>query len=225
MSAIVNNEKPRFVYWGLNARAQMSMLMLRSANVEYIWDTDTANTWPEPKDRMPFGQLPVLYHNDLVVAQSRTIARYCAKLANIWPENLEENVTADMLMEQAEDIFTLFAKAKYSGDEDAQRSAWQEVKATKLPVKLNSLVKLLGDKNYFSGNNYHAGDIAVFSTLYLMVQAGLGDVLSQYPTLQAHYDNVMQLGSVKAFVEDGGKAYLKVPESKVVDAESELVAV
>ena len=90
MSAIVNNEKPRFVYWGLNARAQMSMLMLRSANVEYIWDTDTANTWPEPKDRMPFGQLPVLYHNDLVVAQSRTIARYCAKLANIWPENLEE---------------------------------------------------------------------------------------------------------------------------------------
>ena len=49
MSAIVNNEKPRFVYWGLNARAQMSMLMLRSANVEYIWDTDTANTWPEPK--------------------------------------------------------------------------------------------------------------------------------------------------------------------------------
>ena len=141
MSAIVNNEKPRFVYWGLNARAQMSMLMLRSANVEYIWDTDTANTWPEPKDRMPFGQLPVLYHNDLVIAQSRTIARYCAKLANIWPENLEENVIADMLMEQAEDIFTLFAKAKYSGDEDAQRSAWQEVKATKLPVKLNSLVK------------------------------------------------------------------------------------
>jgi hypothetical protein len=58
-----------------------------------------------------------------------------------------------------------------------------------------------------------------------MVQAGLGDVLSQYPTLQAHYDNVMQLGSVKAFVEDGGKAYLKVPESKVVEAESEQVAV
>jgi len=33
------------------------------------------------------------------------------------------------------------------------------------------------------------------------------------------------LGSVKAFVEDGGKAYLKVPSPKVVDAESEQVAV
>lgn len=221
MSAIVNNEKPRFVYWGLNARAQMSMLMLRSANIDYVWDMDTANTWPSPKDQMPFGQLPALFHNGLMVAQSGTIARYCAKLANIWPANIEKNVKADMLMEHSEDIFTLFAKAKYAGDDDAQRSAWQEVKSTKLPQKLNYLVNLLSDKTFFSGDNYHAGDVAIFSTMYLMVQAGLGDVLSQYPTLQAHYDTVMQLGSVKAFVEEGDKAYFKVPESKVV----ELVAV
>lgn len=218
MSAIINNEKPRFVYWGLNARAQMSMLMLRSANVEYIWDTDMANTWPEPKHRMPFGQLPVLFHNDLVVAQSGSIARYCAKLSNIWPENIKDNVRADMLMEQAEDIFTLFAKAKYAGDENAERKAWEEVKSTKLPVKLNSLVKLLSDKKYFSGNTYNAGDVAIFSTMFLMVQAGLGDMLSQYPTLQSHYDSVMELGSIKAFVEGGDKAYFKVPNP--IEAES-----
>ena len=51
MSSIVSKEKPRFVYWGLNSRAQMSMLMLRSANIEYVWDTETANTWPEPKKK------------------------------------------------------------------------------------------------------------------------------------------------------------------------------
>ena len=223
MSGIVNHKKPRFVYWGLNARAQMSMLMLRSANVEYIWDTATANTWPEPKDRMPFSQLPVLYHNDLIIAQSGTIARYCAKLANIWPDNLEKNVMADMLMEQAADIFNLFAKAKYAGDEDVQKTAWQEVKSIKLPKKLNSLVKLLDDKTYFSGNNYHAGDIAIFSAMYLMIQAGLGEVLSHYPTLHKHYDNIIQIGNISEFIEDGDKVYFKVPESTVV--ESELVSV
>ena len=42
MSAIATSEKkdvkPRFVYWGMNSRAQMSMLMLRSMNVDYVWD-------------------------------------------------------------------------------------------------------------------------------------------------------------------------------------------
>ena len=222
MSAIATSEKkdvkPRFVYWGMNSRAQMSMLMLRSMNVDYVWDTATANTWPDPKEKMPFGQLPVLFHNNLTIAQSGTIARYCAKLANIWPTNLEHNVMADMLMEQSEDIFNLFGRAKYSGDEDQQRKAWLEVKLTKLPQKLDSLVKLLGDKTYFSGDKHHAGDVAVFSSLHLMVQAGLGDMLSQYPTLKAHYDKVLELGSVKEFVDEGHKAYFKVPEPKEVQS-------
>ena len=59
MTSILNDE-PRFVYWGLNARGQLPMLLLRSANIEYIWDKDTANTWPAPKKDTPFGQLPIL---------------------------------------------------------------------------------------------------------------------------------------------------------------------
>mgnify|MGYP006439588571 FL=1 len=209
MSSIVKKEKPRFVYWGLNSRAQMSMLMLRSANIEYEWDTETANTWPEPKEKMPFGQLPVLLHNNLTIAQSGTIARYCAKLSNIWPDKIEDNIMADMLMEHAEDIFKLFAKAKYAGDESAQRDAWIELKETKLPQKLNYLVRLLKDNTYFSGNNYHAGDIAIFSTMYLIVQSGIEDVLTNYPTLQAHYENILHLGSINEFIEEGSRAYFK----------------
>ena len=57
-----------------------------------------------------------------------------------------------------------------------------------------------------------------------MVQAGLGDMLSRYPTLKAHYDKVLQLGSVKEFVEEGDKPYFKVPEPKVVHSEQELQA-
>ena len=88
----------------------------------------------------------------------------------------------------------------------------------KLPQKLDSLVKLLGDKTYFSGDKHHAGDVAVFSSLHLMIQAGLGDMLSQYPTLKAHYDKVLELGSVKEFVDEGHKAYFKVPEPKEVQS-------
>lgn len=39
MTSIVTNEKPRFVYWKMNSRAQMSMIMLRCSNMEYDWDS------------------------------------------------------------------------------------------------------------------------------------------------------------------------------------------
>ena len=39
MTSIATNDiTPRFVYWGLNARAQLPMLLLRAANIKYIWD-------------------------------------------------------------------------------------------------------------------------------------------------------------------------------------------
>lgn len=158
---------------------------------------------------MPFGQLPVLFHNDLTIAQSGAIVRYCAKLANLWPQKMEDVVMADMLIEQSEDIFKLFGKAKYAGDEDAQKEKWIELKETKLPQKLDSLAKLLGDKTYFSGDNHTAGDVAIFSTLFLLVQAGLEEVLSEYPTLQSHYENVLKLGSINEFVQEGHAAYFK----------------
>ena len=209
MTSIVNNEKPRFVYWKINARAQMSMLMLRCSNMEYEWDSETANKWPEPKEQMPFGQLPVLYHNNLTIAQSGAIVRYCAKLANLWPQKVEDEVMADMLIEQSEDIFKLFGKAKYAGDEDAQREAWIELRDTKLPQKLDPLVGLLGNKTYFSGESHHAGDVAIFSTLFLVKQAGLEEVLSSYPTLLSHYENVSKLGCINEFMQEGQDAYFK----------------
>ena len=208
----ISNDEPRFVYWGLNARGQLPMLLLRSANIEYIWDMDTANTWPAPKKDTPFGQLPILYHNHLVIPQSATIARYCARLANIMPQEEEKRIMADMLIEQANDIFNLFGKAKYAGDEDAQYNAWKELCDVKLHDKLTPLVKLLGDKNYFSGDNFHAGDIAIFSILYLIKQAGLKKELSKYPTLIKHYSNVSNLGSIKTFVDEENPPYFIAPD-------------
>ena len=61
------------------------------------------------------------------IAQSGAIARYCAKMAKLWPANdWEAEVLCDMVMEQCNDIFSLFAKAKYAGDEAAQTDAWDK---------------------------------------------------------------------------------------------------
>ena len=73
----------KFVYWKIHARATPAMLMLSAAGLPFEWDDATANAWPATKGSTPFGQLPVLYDGDLLLAQSGAINRYCAKKAGL----------------------------------------------------------------------------------------------------------------------------------------------
>jgi len=215
------NYPPRFVYWRLNSRAQLPMLMLRASNLHYEWDSYTANTWPNPKDKMPFGQLPVLFHNDRVIAQSSTISRYCAKLAGLLPTDEDAALQVDMLMEHCKDIFSIFSKAKYSAsnisDPDAakstQKRAWADVREVQLPQKLDYLAKHLGVNKFFSGPppTFNAADVAVFSTLYLVRQAGLWTCLDKYPTLISHYERMKTQGSIQEFIDEKNNPYFVAP--------------
>ena len=210
MSQFPNNNNiqlPRFVYWKIDARAQLPMLLLHAGNKKYIWDDATANTWPEKKDQMPFGQLPVMYHNDLVIPQSGTISRYCASLSDLVPNVNKDSVMSDMLMEHSNDIFNLFSKAKYSGDEEQQRVAWISIRDEKLPKMLKYLENLLENKKYFNGNKVCAGDIAVFSIINLSIRAGLSKCLDEFPNLDRHYSTVFELGTIRDFMEEKHPVY------------------
>ena len=215
MSVIVDNDStPRFVYWKLAARAQEAMLMLDAAGIEYVWDDAPANKWKQedsPKKNMPFGQLPVLFHNGLCIAQSGTMTRYCSALSSLLSDNIQHQVLSDMLHEHCNDIFNLFGKAKYSGDDIAQKISWQRVKEVQLPEKLDYLVTLLGDKPFFAGDDIQAGDVSVFSILNLAINAGLTDCLKKYPTLQSHYDKVSRIGNIPKYLEAGHSPYFKAP--------------
>ena len=215
MSVIVDNDAThRFIYWKLAARAQEAMLMLDAANIKYVWDDEPAKRWKSetdsPKKNMPFGQLPVLMHNNMQIAQSGTMARYCAALSSLLSEEIKDQVTSDMVHEHCNDIYNLFAKAKYSGDDLAQKISWQRVKEVQLPEKLTHIVKLLGDKNFLCGDLVQAGDISLFSILNLAMNAGLTECLKNFPTLQNHYNQVSRIGNIPKYLEAGHGAYFKV---------------
>ena len=198
------NNQPIFIYWDFNARAQMGMLMLHAGNIDYIWDYDKANTWPSFKQYMPFGKLPVLYHNDLIISHSNTIARYCANLSKLIPNNKKDYVLSDMLVEHCEEIYNIFLKAH---NLSPSKKLWIKVENNILPVKLIYLSKLLKNNNFFSGDNYYMGDIAVFSIIYLAIQAGLTKCLDVFPTLRNHYKKVLNIGTIKSFVNANHKSY------------------
>ena len=201
----VSDSPLKFHYWKLAARAQTPMLMLHAANIDYTWE-EPPEDWKSVKNNFPFGQLPCLEHHNKIIAQSGTIARYCAHLSTLMPDDIFKQLDADMLMEFSNDIYNLFVKAKYAGDDLAQQVGWQRVKTKQLPEKMEYLVKFLGDKPFFSGDEVHAGDVAIFSILNLAIEAGV-DWTNDYPTIKAHYDRVQNVGTINKYLENKPKPY------------------
>lgn len=107
--------KPTLIYWNLHSRGDIPQAFFWAGNVEYDNDYDSANSWPEKKDETPFGQLPVLKHGSLVIAQGGSINRYAAKLAGLYPKDPVETAICDMYMEEMLDIFSEVYKVSLIG--------------------------------------------------------------------------------------------------------------
>lgn len=107
------SEKPILVYWDLCGRGDISKCLLYAGNIEYVLDTENANSWPAYKEKCPFGQLPVLLHGEsLVLAQGGAINRYCARLGGLYPENSKDASMCDMIIEECMDIFSGLFKVR-----------------------------------------------------------------------------------------------------------------
>lgn len=98
--------KPVLVYWDLCGRGDVVKCLFLAANIDYELDSENANSWPAYKDKCPFGQLPVLKHGDLVLAQGGAINRYVARLGGLYPTDPIEASQCDMIIEEVMDIFS-----------------------------------------------------------------------------------------------------------------------
>ena len=199
-----NKDVPKFIYWKVNARALTPMLLLHAGKVDYHWDDETANNWPQSKNDMPFGQLPVMHHKGLTIAQSGSITRYCAKLAGLVSAKEHENVISDMVHEHCNDIFDDFGRAKYCPDvpELKKKLGWHVVISEKLPHKLSYLEKMLEGKKYFNGDELQWGDVCVFAMVELCNQGKMFDAFENCPNLKSHYARVSTHGNIQKYFEE-----------------------
>jgi len=185
------------------------MLLLAAGNVGYVWDYETANQWPASKASMPFGQLPVLKVSTgksiVTLAQSGAISRYCAKVAGLWPNNDLEAGFVDGIMEQCTDIFNGMAKAKYAGDEMAQKKAWEEFTNIVLPAKLQYIENMI----VVDKETVNAADVAVFSIMNLVERAGVS-WRGQSPNVVALYDRVQYVGTIPEYLKAEYPPYFSV---------------
>ena len=71
----------KLTYFNLKGRAELSRLILAEAGVDYEDCRLERDEWAQFKERSfaPFGQLPVLEVDGVVVAQSNSISRFLAR--------------------------------------------------------------------------------------------------------------------------------------------------
>ena len=202
----MSNTTPTFIYWRVASRAHLPMLLLAAGDVSYKLDAETANSWPSKKEEMPFGQLPVLQHNEMTLGQSGAIARYCAKLAGLMPKSDSEYAVVDSVMEQCVDVFNSMVKAKYcQGDKE---NAWKLFE-NELLQKMNWVNKMLEEKNtkYFGGDKVNAADVSVFAVLNLVEKAGI--TLPKWTHLASLYEDVGSMPSVLKYLAENYPPYFQ----------------
>ena len=97
------------IYFKMRAFTEAIQMQLCYGSIPYSyhfpWDYFN-KPWHEVKKEVGFGQLPLLIINDKKrVWQSGSIMRYTARLANTFPENLEDKAIADAIFESSQELF------------------------------------------------------------------------------------------------------------------------
>lgn len=193
-----------FNYFPVRGRLETTKLMLAYKSIPYNENIVTFEEWfsgaKANKEISHFGQIPSMQlPNGKLISQSGAIVRYVAKLADLYPTDIETAAEADMVFEMCQDMNPnpLINWHPY------QSEAWIKANTdyfNALPNKLDAAKLILGDKVYFSGDAPHYGDFAFLHTC-LQVTFLEPSCLAEYPTLVTWVGRMMALPNVATYVQ------------------------
>ena len=163
-----------FPFW----RAEIARLSLFIGNIEFEDVRITSDEFQRVKSdgqldngiKIPFNQLPCLVVDKVSIAQTAGIARFCGKLANLYPQNNNtEAAKIDQFIDIATDLTELISKTKV---EDRKNLSVGEL-TRKLSI-LNKSMEL--SNGYLVGNTISIADIAIWRLMGWITSGSLDGI-------------------------------------------------
>ena len=163
-----------FPFW----RAEIARISLFIGNIEFEDVRITKDEFQRVKSdgqldngiKIPFNQLPCLVVDKVSIAQTGGIARFCGKLANLYPQNNNlEAAKIDQFIDMATDLTVLVASTKV---EDRNNLVIGEL-SRKLSI-LNKSIEL--SNNYLVNNNISIADIAIWRLMGWLTSGSLDGI-------------------------------------------------
>ena len=177
-----------FPFW----RAEVSRISLFIGNIKFEDLRITSEEFQRVKEKgvldddtiIPFHQLPCLKVDDIVIAQTGAVARFCGKLSKLYPENdalLAARI--DQFIDLLTDITTLIISTQV---ENRDKNFLNNI-----DKKLFILNKSINDKdNYIVKSYFSIADIALWS---FMCWLTAGNIASLPKDIAKTYTNIIRL--------------------------------
>lgn len=194
--------KLTLIYFPVRGRAEPIRLMLEELGVAYE-DRLVASLadWARLKPETPFGQVPLLDEDGVVISQSQAIIRHLARAHDFYGKSERERTLADIAEEafaQAEDSYwgPLWQK-----DSDAAIAAYVAGSLHETHARLErNLVRTGGE--YWAGSALTFADFVAFK--YLDMMAALHPAsLQACPALNAFAARIASRPRVAAYLASG----------------------
>lgn len=199
-------------YFPLRARAECLRMILHYGGIPFEDVIIQMDQWKDIKangEIAPFGQLPSMRLPDgSIIAQTGAIARYCAKIANIYPHDPAAAAKADMIFEFAHELNMISPLLNFW---PINTDVWKnnfELFFKALPQHLIEANRLIGEGPFFGGAKPHHGDFGLFHIFdaCLMIQP---QCLDDFPKLKTFMTCVAALPGVREYLQN------RLPPAKV----------
>ena len=177
-----------FPFW----RAEISRISLYSCNIDFYDKRITSKEFHSVKEKgtlhdgtiIPFHQLPCLKVDNITIAQTGAISRFCGKLANLYPK--ENNIVAAKI-DQFIDILTDITTIITSTEVEHRDATF----LNKVHRKLFILNKSIDEKHDYIVNNYFSiADIAIWSFVCWLTG---GNIASVPKDIAKNYTNIINI--------------------------------
>ena len=146
---------------------------------------------------VPFHQLPVLEIDGKIIGQTAGIARFCGKIAKLYPEDNILAAKVDQIIDTATDITNLISPTVGEKDEKIKKNMREKLTNKLLPRWFNYLEQILNENKeaiWFVDNKLSIADIAIWRLLG-WIKSGMLDgipsvICKSYPKLDNIYNTV-----------------------------------
>lgn len=191
-------------YFKSQGRAEPIRLLLALAGQPFTERHVVREQWPEEKKHTPLGQVPVLFERDergeRVIPQSQAILRHLARKFDLYGQNEDERVQADVVADTVLDITPTFSPL-LMGPLRGNAEAIAKYVAEQWPLNAAKLDKLMarrpgGDGPFFVRSSPTFADVVVFQSLHAH-QALVPTILDGHAALRRFYDAMEALPALQ----------------------------
>ena len=205
---------PELSYFDGPGRANLTRLAFVTGGTKFV-DNRVTN-WPEVKGNpssVPaqlFGSMPVMKHDNLLIAQSAATAAYAADLGGLMGASAADRAICTMMIATNEDLRVVMYKCLFGSDES--KAAGLEALPNAASKFLAGIERALSRKDsegpyFLGGDSPSMADLAVFDNVCSPFPGlrALGFDLQAFPSVIACADAVGATEKVKTFVDGGWK--------------------